>query len=744
MGNAIQSRWLLAATALSVAAGWTAVGLSAPGDLKATPNSAGCDSCSLSQASTIARLFADPAENELRKFVNTVHGENTFADEERLQFQTVTLAGGHKLAVCFAPGTPLWRISQFMASMAQQSQGAWPYSGGIQPMYYAGGRWPGTAGQRINLSWSFVPDGTSIFGYNGEATAPSTLFATLDAQFSSQGGRATWVSRFEQIFTRWNQLAGINYTRIKFNGNDWDDGASFDSGSGSAGLRGDVRIGMHTIDGGGGILAYNFFPGNGAGGNMVIDGADSWGSTTNQNRFLRNTLGHEHGHGLGLNHVCPTNGSKLMEPFLQTGFDGPRQDEIRGAQALYGDPLEPNDSPAQATDVGNVAAGGSVNNFGALPAPISGTSDVNSSRCSIEGAGKVDWYRFTVSGPSVLSLSVNPVGSTYDDSPQTGGGCTSGTFVNSLAVADLNFDVVSTNGTTVISTAASSGAGATESKSGIVLPTSGTYFIRVYAGNSPTQSQLYSFSLSLSNPAPSLTSISPSQATAGSGAFTLTVNGQNFIPTSVVRWNGADRPTTYVSATQLTAAIPASDIATQGTAAVTVFNPTPGGGTSGSATFTIDAGTVTVVPTAYQASRGVPVAGTLAEVAASDDLFFGWKPGPILSLSESPIDVNLTGASPTATPSVLEFVFEARATTPNIGQRLLLFNWVTNAWEQMDSRTATTSDSTVTISVTSGAARFVDPATLAIRARFQYKANGPVLSFPWNGRIDQAVWRITP
>jgi hypothetical protein len=57
----------------------------------------------------------------------------------------------------------------------------------------------------------------------------------------------------------------------------------------------------------------------------------------------------------------------------------------------------------------------------------------------------------------------------------------------------------------------------------------------------------------------------------------------------VVRWNGADRPTTYSSATQLTVAVAAADIAAAGTAQVTVFNPAPGGGTSNSLPFTIRA-----------------------------------------------------------------------------------------------------------------------------------------------------------
>jgi hypothetical protein len=54
----------------------------------------------------------------------------------------------------------------------------------------------------------------------------------------------------------------------------------------------------------------------------------------------------------------------------------------------------------------------------------------------------------------------------------------------------------------------------------------------------------------------------------------------------MVNWNGAARTTTFVSATKLQAAITAADIATTGTASVTVVNPAPGG-TSTAATFTV-------------------------------------------------------------------------------------------------------------------------------------------------------------
>lgn len=95
-------------------------------------------------------------------------------------------------------------------------------------------------------------------------------------------------------------------------------------------------------------------------------------------------------------------------------------------------------------------------------------------------------------------------------------------------------------------------------------------------------------SFAVNNPVPTIASLNPPGVTVGGAAFTLTVTGTNFINGSVVRLGGADRPTTFVSATQLTAAIPASDLAQAGTAAITVFNPTPGGGVSAAATFSVN------------------------------------------------------------------------------------------------------------------------------------------------------------
>jgi hypothetical protein len=92
------------------------------------------------------------------------------------------------------------------------------------------------------------------------------------------------------------------------------------------------------------------------------------------------------------------------------------------------------------------------------------------------------------------------------------------------------------------------------------------------------------------NPVPTISSISPTSATAGGTGFNSTVNGANFVNGSVVRWNGSNRTTTFISSTQLKADIAAADIASPGTASMTVFNPAPGGGTSNALTFTIAGG----------------------------------------------------------------------------------------------------------------------------------------------------------
>jgi hypothetical protein len=125
-------------------------------------------------------------------------------------------------------------------------------------------------------------------------------------------------------------------------------------------------------------------------------------------------------------------------------------------------------------------------------------------------------------------------------------------------------------------------------------------------------SNVYAFSVT--NPVPSLTSLSPTTVAAG-GSTTqpLAVTGTGFVPTSVILFNGAARTTTANAAgTTVTAILNAADLAAGGVDLIQVMNPGPGGGTSNTLTFAIDptdtAGLPILVDYAFdgsQASNGI-------------------------------------------------------------------------------------------------------------------------------------------
>ena len=114
--------------------------------------------------------------------------------------------------------------------------------------------------------------------------------------------------------------------------------------------------------------------------------------------------------------------------------------------------------------------------------------------------------------------------------------------------------------------------------------------------------------------APTLTSISPTSVAMGGGPVTLTVTGTNYVGTSSVWVDGTSRSTTYVSATLLTAVLPASDFAASGTHTITVVTPAPGGGTSTAATLTVTAPpapTITAISPTSVATGSGPVTLTV-------------------------------------------------------------------------------------------------------------------------------------
>lgn len=181
---------------------------------------------------------------------------------------------------------------------------------------------------------------------------------------------------------------------------------------------------------------------------------------------------------------------------------------------------------------------------------------------------------------------------------------------NLLPTGTINFvDTLNGVATTVAANVGMNQAGEAFTASGFSAFGVGSHsLVANYSGDASfnaSASAPFTFTITGSNPVPAVTTILPTSKAAGGGAFTLTVNGTNFIEGATVKFgaNAALTPT-FFSATQLQVTVPAGDITAAGTPAVTVVNPTPGGGTSNGVTFTVTAG-----------STGTfTVSGTLATV----------------------------------------------------------------------------------------------------------------------------------
>ncbi len=291
-------------------------------------------------------------------------------------------------------------------------------------------RWTSTAtdggglgqGQPTTLTYSFVPDGTHVPDLGiGLGSGDSTLFDWLDGVY---GDTATWQALFAQIFDRWSQLINVTYV---YEPN--DDGADLNGPGGQLGVRGDIRISAFNYqnDGNGGVLAYNNFPNDG---DMAIDAYDTFYNNTAGNSLrLRNVLAHEHGHGLGMLHVCPAVGTKLMEPFISTAYDGPQLDDILNGIRHYGDVYEPNDSTAQVTDLGTLGIGQSatIENIG------------------IDDNSDSDYFHVAVNERARITFAVGPDAGQYVQGPQDSS-CSGGSLTNYNVVQDLRITAVDAGG----------------------------------------------------------------------------------------------------------------------------------------------------------------------------------------------------------------------------------------------------------------------------------------------------------
>jgi trimeric autotransporter adhesin len=198
------------------------------------------------------------------------------------------------------------------------------------------------------------------------------------------------------------------------------------------------------------------------------------------------------------------------------------------------------------------------------------------------GARQSNSVSFSVNFPLPSISSISPVSAQAGAAPLVLKVNGSGFFPAS--VAQLNGNAQATNfisGTQVtVMIAASALASATTLNVSVLNPTPG--------GGTSSTSPLTITPFS-SNPAPAIASISDQSVGAGWPGFPLTIEGSGFVAGTISQWNGLNRPTTVVSDTLLTSAIPANDLSSAGAAQIGVVNISPGGGTSNTFNLTVQA-----------------------------------------------------------------------------------------------------------------------------------------------------------
>ncbi len=171
-----------------------------------------------------------------------------------------------------------------------------------------------------------------------------------------------------------------------------------------------------------------------------------------------------------------------------------------------------------------------------------------------------------------------------------------------------------------------------------LLGTSGSVPVTVI-NPSPGGGQSTPISFTVSNPSASISSISPATASIGSGAVVLTVNGNGFIATSTILFNGGALTTTFSSSIKLTATIPAASLQTAGDFPIVVQNQPPGGGVSAPVVFKVQY----PAPTASSVSpASVPTGAPATDITVTGAGFYG---GSQITFDGAPLATTLVDAT---------------------------------------------------------------------------------------------------
>ena len=148
-----------------------------------------------------------------------------------------------------------------------------------------------------------------------------------------------------------------------------------------------------------------------------------------------------------------------------------------------------------------------------------------------------------------------------------------------------------------------------------------------------------------------------------------------------------------------------------------------------------------IVAEAFNLVSGTKSAGTIESADASDNQYLCFRAGRV-QLQGISARIDFEATSPSIDPAQIQMVLEAKVNQSGIvRQQIEAFNFVTNAFELVDSRNASNNvDNSVTVAFSGDPSRFVDPDSGLMRTRLTFV--GIRTRFNSEACIDQLIWRV--
>lgn len=148
--------------------------------------------------------------------------------------------------------------------------------------------------------------------------------------------------------------------------------------------------------------------------------------------------------------------------------------------------------------------------------------------------------------------------------------------------------------------------------------------------------------------------------------------------------------------------------------------------------------TEVLTPTGFSVLSGTLVSGGVTQLQSSDNTYL-----TVRSIGQAPMQISLTGRASRSNASELRFTIEAAAEGSTTRQEVALFDFMAGTWVPLNTKTATTTDTTVEVRTTDRPTRFLEPGTLRVQARVTFVPSGG-RKVTTRGRVDRVFWTRTP